>query len=581
VIWYFESLQRARQEREALESLVSTVDWLAPIGWRIDSELRLIWDADISVAGRVFPVSLRYPNHFPHSPPVVLPRGNAERWSSHQYGRGGELCLEYGPDNWHPDTTGADMILSAHRLLEGERPGPGESGTVASRHRTTLGQDLRNKHARFLVTRALTEHIDSFPDGTILPASLLTVIHEETFVSVLASATGSDGTKWVEPTLPAPLVFEGYEHSAQVLRWPANAKLPSTDSLTVFRSDAAKQGFALPAVKYAVVVQESRFRAYYLNENDDTLSELSAIPAQVVAPRLDESHAILADRKVGIVGCGSLGSKLAVMLARSGVGKFLLVDDDILFPDNFVRHDLDWRDVATHKVDSVARRIQLVNPTASCEKRKDRLGGQESSGSIESLIEGLAHCDLLVETTAEPSVFNYLCATVAIAKKPLLWAEVFGGGFGGLIARHRPLLEPDPASMRRAIESWCSDQGKPIKRATIGYGGDPGAPLIADDADVTVIASHAARMGIDLLLARETSIFPNSVYLIGLAKGWIFERPFETYPIDVGGPTIPDGVTSIVDPEARAAELARIFKLFEEHRDAAASASPDHQTPST
>jgi sulfur-carrier protein adenylyltransferase/sulfurtransferase len=89
------------------------------------------------------PISLIYPNHFPLSPPLVLPRGDTTRWSQHQYGPGGEFCLEYGPDNWHQDISGADMIESAHRLLEGEQPEPGVAAEVASRHATTIGQDLR------------------------------------------------------------------------------------------------------------------------------------------------------------------------------------------------------------------------------------------------------------------------------------------------------------------------------------------------------------------------------------------------------------------------------------------------------
>ena len=88
---------------------------------------------------------------------------------------------------------------------------------------------------------------------------------------------------------------------------------------------------------------------------------------------------------------------------------------------------------------------------------------------------------------------------MSFAKKPLLWAELFGGGFGGFIARYRPLQEPDPPSMRQAIENWCLERGKPIERAAMDYGGDSRRALIADDADVTVIASHAARMAIDLL----------------------------------------------------------------------------------
>jgi hypothetical protein len=580
VIWYLENPQRSRHEREALEALASTADWVIPIGWRIDNSLRLIWDANILAVGHTFPISLRYPNHFPHSPPLVLPRGDAVRWSSHQYGSGGELCLEHGPDNWHPNVTGADMIWSAYRLLQGERPAPDERGAVASRHRTTLGQELRGEFTRFMVTPALAECLSGIPETAMLSARIIGILHEETLVHVVASFTMLEGEKWIERTLPGPLLFESFDQPAALFRWPANTPVPSTESLTNFRAAAAERNLVLPAVRYVLLVRESHIHAYFLSEDNDRVSEVSVIPPQPAVARLDENHAMLVARKVGIVGCGSLGSKLAVMLARSGVGKFLLVDDDIIFPDNFVRHDLDWRDVATHKVDSVARRIQLVSPAATCEKRKHRLGGQESSGSIESLIEGLADCDLIVDTTADPSVFNYLCAAVDFAKKPLLWAEVFGGGFGGLIARHRPLLEPDPASMRRAIENWCSERGEPIERAGSDYGGGPDVPLIADDADVTSIAAHAARMGIDMLIPRNPSVFPNSVYMIGLAEGWIFEKPFETYPIDVGTPTISEFQTA-TDPQEAAAELARIVRLFAEHQDAASSSAPDNQTPST
>jgi sulfur-carrier protein adenylyltransferase/sulfurtransferase len=276
--------------------------------------------------------------------------------------------------------------VSAHRLLQGERPATDERATVASRHRTTLGQDLRGKFTRFMMTAAFAECVSGIPDGAMLSADAVATFHEETFVYVVSSVTMLNGEKWAEQTLPAPLLFEGYERPIALFRWPANAPLPSTENLTKFRAAAAERSLLLPAVKHALLVRKSRIRAYFLNEAEDTVNELSVIPPQPAFARLDESHAMLAARKVGIVGCGSLGSKVAVMLARSGVGKFLLVDDDILFPENFVRHDLDWRDVATHKVDSVARRIQLVNPAAICEKRRHRLGGQESSGSIESLL---------------------------------------------------------------------------------------------------------------------------------------------------------------------------------------------------
>jgi hypothetical protein len=64
VIWYLENYRRHRREREALEALTTGADWLTPLQWRVDAELRLIWDAEIHAGGRTFPISLRYPSHF-------------------------------------------------------------------------------------------------------------------------------------------------------------------------------------------------------------------------------------------------------------------------------------------------------------------------------------------------------------------------------------------------------------------------------------------------------------------------------------------------------------------------------------
>jgi hypothetical protein len=505
--WYIENYKLHKCEREALELLASTENWLAPIQWRIDESLRLIWDADIVTPTVIRPISLRYPNRFPYSPPLVLPRGDMTRWSGHQFGRGGELCLEYGPDNWHQDLTGADMVASAHRLLAGEEPTPGVTTEVASRHQTTIGQDLRGRFSRFLLTRALEEELRTFPEGIVALARTAGMYHpNDCAVRVIASITLPDGRIWNDE-LP-DIETLGFEQCVALFRWPGDQPFPPTGSLTEFRQAIAQRGLELTGMPYAVVIHGDKTRAFYLHVESETLSESAIIPPQPLAPRLDSDHVALRERKVAIVGCGSLGSKVAVTLARSGVANFLLVDDDLFSPDNIVRHDLDWREVGTHKANGVAGRIQLVNPAAKCSVRRHRLGGQESSGALEDLIESLADCDTLMDATAESGVFNYLCAVVAVSKKPMVWAEVFGGGFGGLIARHRPGREPDPASMRCIIENWCGDQGKLMPRPAHRYGGEPHAPAIADDADVAVIAGHAARMVIDLLIPRDPSIFP-------------------------------------------------------------------------
>ena len=345
------------------------------------------------------------------------------RWSQHQYGPGGELCLEYGPDNWHQDISGADMIESAQRLLLGEQPEPGVAAEVASRHATTLGQDLRGTVSRFLITRALDEELRNLQVGVMAIANVACIFRRmEGIVHVIASIALPDGRTWKDEV---PEVSKlGFPDTVALFRWPVDQPFPPTRSLTEFRAAIAGRGLVLPDLKDVMIINGERVRAFFLNTDADSVSEAAIIPSQPSAPRLDKDHEALRGRKVAIVGCGSLGSKIAVTLARSGVGGFLLVDDDLFLPDNLVRHDLDWRDVGIHKADSVARRIALVNPRASCSVRRMRLGGQESSGAIETLIQSLAESDLIIDATADASVFNYLCAAVAISKKPMVWAEI-------------------------------------------------------------------------------------------------------------------------------------------------------------
>ncbi len=71
-----------------------------------------------------------------------------------------------------------------------------------------------------------------------------------------------------------------------------------------------------------------------------------------------------------IVGCGSVGSLIALELARAGVGKFILVDGDTLEVHNICRHQLGFRDIGRYKVDAVADAIQNINPFASIRKYK-------------------------------------------------------------------------------------------------------------------------------------------------------------------------------------------------------------------
>jgi len=340
VTWYFNDLPRFRAEREALEARALSVDWLTPIGWRMDDNIRLVMDADIAAGGRVYPICLRYPAQFPDTPPSVLPRGDTTRWSNHQFEAGGELCLEFGPDNWTPDMTGVQMVESAHRLLEGENPAPNERGIVTSRHISSLGQRLRVDSIRLLVTRELQTLLAGVPAGVPLTANLLASFHKGQIVNIIDKITLADGHAWIDQSVPKHLSHELMERPIGIFRLPEGADLPPIASLKEFMAASADLGFTADRT-YALLVNGVTIHAYFLWAAENTVTEVGIIPAQPVMQRLDVAHEALKTMHVALIGCGSLGSKVGTMLARAGVARFFLIDDDVLMPDNFVRNDLE------------------------------------------------------------------------------------------------------------------------------------------------------------------------------------------------------------------------------------------------
>lgn len=77
---------------------------------------------------------------------------------------------------------------------------------------------------------------------------------------------------------------------------------------------------------------------------------------------------IMNKKRAVILGCGSVGSLVAVELARAGVGNFMLVDIDIVEYHNVCRHQCGIDDVGEFKVDAVERKIKNINPAANVKK---------------------------------------------------------------------------------------------------------------------------------------------------------------------------------------------------------------------
>lgn len=123
-------------------------------------------------------------------------------------------------------------------------------------------------------------------------------------------------------------------------------------------------------------------------------SLLQVMSRDAVHSRDAVSAASLADKHVVLVGVGSLGSQVAMQLARVGAGRLTLIDPDILNAENLGRHVLGIDDLGRYKVDAMRDRLMRDVPTVEVTAVPSRV-------ELSTSVKALQTADLVVVTTAD------------------------------------------------------------------------------------------------------------------------------------------------------------------------------------
>ncbi len=149
----------------------------------------------------------------------------------------------------------------------------------------------------------------------------------------------------------------------------------------------------------------------------------------------------LRDKTVLVIGLGSLGSPVALQLARAGIRTIDLVDHDHLQVGNTVRWALGWQCAGLSKARALASHIQHEYPRTEATPHVLRIGapavpgGQSDDEIMRSLIE---RADLVVDASAEFLVNHYLADLCSDFGKAYLWLTTTHGAAGGVVGRVIP-----------------------------------------------------------------------------------------------------------------------------------------------
>lgn len=136
----------------------------------------------------------------------------------------------------------------------------------------------------------------------------------------------------------------------------------------------------------------------------------------------EEIRGRLSRKRVGIAGCGGLGSNCAIALARVGMGTLVIVDFDRLSLSNLNRQYYFRDQVGMKKVEALADNILRIDPTIRVEKHAVRITATNLAG----LFSG---CDVIVEAfdLAEEKEMLITSALTHFPTLPL----VVGSGMAG------------------------------------------------------------------------------------------------------------------------------------------------------
>ena len=222
----------------------------------------------------------------------------------------------------------------------------------------------------------------------------------------------------------------------------------------------------------------------------------------------------LEKKRVAIVGCGSLGSKIAANLAATGVSSFRLFDFDYYEPNNAVRHELVVECFGFNKERVLLNRLCSLNPAVAADSKSLNFQvGSISPFAIEQQFRSfMAESDIIVDATGLHSAGHYLNRLSFELRRPAMFVSVTNGAWGGEVVRTIPgktpcwvcwlfqyFENPPPSAPRSVAEVFPPGCDQPTFTGT-AY-------------DLGMVANMAASMAVETLLAadKETDLSKNYI----------------------------------------------------------------------
>lgn len=473
----------------------------------------------------------------------------------------GSLCLYphiLGAEAWRPDRLAADALDRLVSFCAQQAAGilqaaaaPTTLSTVRVSIPTTLATALREGGGWGLATGELRLDIRLLRifrvDGT-RPSSVVAGVAESCLSEPWRAALGTclGGSQRLTLGAWCRVTTEG-------VAWPT--LLPSRAALTACLRRSCPSGADLLLTQPFILLVPERAEAPLWVVWPNPPAELTQLFAHsdlfVSKPVVEDiperlfrridgrlpGRAQLSTARVGLVGLGSLGSQVALALARAGVGRFVLYDPEVLEPENVPRHVGTLVHIGLPKAHVVAGAILQVNPDAEVRAHPiglsfDAVGWASDPAADLAQVLADPH-GLVVCTVAAHEVERPVNALAVRAGCPAVYGSVLGDAEHGRVFRVLPGETPcyecvllaqaeDPGRYPRFV-------GDDAPEGAPAYG-QPGLPGLG--LDIGTVALITARLALQTLSRRLPALgYPDAHgdHLLWSAHGgWAVDGPLQT-----------------------------------------------------
>jgi molybdopterin/thiamine biosynthesis adenylyltransferase len=215
-----------------------------------------------------------------------------------------------------------------------------------------------------------------------------------------------------------------------------------------------------------------------------------------------DGQAKLSRSCAAVIGCGGLGGWIIELLARSGIGKLVVVDGDIFSESNLNRQNLCTEDnIGQNKSEAAVRRIAQVNSNVKA-KSVPQFLNEDNANEI------IIGCDIVFDALDNIRSRLVLCETARVLNIPVVHGAV-AGWFGQIsIVMPENRLLPD---------IWMNQDDKGIET-------EFGVPSFTP----SIIASLQVSEGIKFLIGKSTNLTHGNLLYVDILKNRFDSIKLET-----------------------------------------------------